>query len=227
MPDVDFYAILGVPQSVSDAELRSAYRRLVRRAHPDNGGNVDTFQLIQHAYRNVRATRTVIKPTVRESTTTKTRRRPDRWKRMVCWSCGMRTARRPLVVVLTKLDAPDQQVDLPYCDWCWSQRVNVRDRRMVSALQTATASSRVGFAVLVAALLGLVGMIGYLWLFFEPSHSLFVLLLTWAVIITLLVAGLWPISKRAIEIRQQADDFHQRLVDHPTVAKLLDHGYRL
>ncbi|RSM91694.1 J domain-containing protein [Kibdelosporangium aridum] len=226
MPDVDYYAILGVPQSVSDAELRSAYRRLVRRAHPDNGGNVDTFQLIQQAYRKVRATRTESRPATFQ-TTTKTRRRPDRWKRMVCWSCGMRTARRPLVVVLTKLDAPDQQVDLPYCDWCWSQRVNVRDRRMIPALQTATASSRVGFAVLVTALLGLVSMIGYLWLFFEPSHSLVTLFLMWAMIIGLLVAGLWPISKRALEIRQHASDFHQRLVDHPPIAKLLDLGYRL
>lgn len=227
MPDVDYYAILGVPQSVSDAELRSAYRRLVRRAHPDNGGNVDTFQLIQQAYRKVRATRTESKFATHQTTTTKTRRRPDRWKRMVCWCCGMRTARRPLVVVLTKLDAPDQQVDLPYCDWCWSQRVNVRDRRMISALQTATASSRVGFGMLVAALLGLVAMIGYLWLLFEPSHSLAVLVLAWVVIIALLVAGLWPISKRAAEIRQHAVDFHQRLVDHPPIAKLLDLGYRL
>jgi hypothetical protein len=227
MPDVDYYAILGVPQSVSDAELRSAYRRLVRRAHPDNGGNVDTFQLIQHAYRKVRATRTDHAPSAAPHTTTKTRRRPDRWKRMVCWSCGMRTARRPLVVVLTKLDAPDQQVDLPFCDWCWSQRVNVRDRQLLAALQTAVATSRVGFALLVTAFAGLVAMIVYLWFFFAPSHSLFLLLLMWTVIIGMLVVGMRPISKRASRIRQQARDFHERLIDHPPITTLLDHGYRL
>src|SRR5262249_116009 len=152
---------------------------LVRNAHPDNGGNVDTFQLIQQAYRKVRATRTDSKPTQSAATATKTRRRPDRWGRMVCWSCGMRTARRPLVGVLTKLDEPDQQVDLPYCDWCWSQRVNVRDRRLVSALQTAGAASRFGFALLLTAFVGLVAMIGYLWFFFAPADSLFMVFLLW------------------------------------------------
>lgn len=146
---------------------------------------------------------------------------------MICWSCGVRTARRPLVIVLTKLDVPEERVDLPYCDWCWSQRVNARDRRLVAALQTAGASSRLGFALLVAAFLGLVAMIGYLLFLFEPSHSLTLLFLLWATIITLLVLGMRPIVRRAVEIRRQAQDFHHRLLDHPPIAALLDHGYRL
>ncbi|ALG10978.1 J domain-containing protein [Kibdelosporangium phytohabitans] len=225
MPDVDYYAILGVPKSVSDAELRSAYRKLVRRAHPDNGGHVDTFQRIQHAYRKIRAARAEVKPATHR-TKTATRRRPERWGRMICWSCGMRTARRPMVVVLTKLDEPDQQVALPYCDWCWSQRVNVRDRRLVSALQTAGATSRIGFALVVLALLGLLTMIGYLRFLFAPSDPLAPVLVMWVLIIAVLAAGMWPIGKRAVEIRRAARDFHQRLVDHPPVNELLELGYR-
>ncbi|ONI87429.1 hypothetical protein ALI144C_08500 [Actinosynnema sp. ALI-1.44] len=225
MPDVDYYAILGVRESVSDVELRSAYRKLVRRAHPDNGGNADTFQRIQYAYRKIRATRTETKPAT-HPTTTATRRRPDRWKRMICWSCGTRPARRPMVVVLTKLDEPDQQIGLPYCDWCWSQRVNVRDRRLVSALQTAGAMSKIGFALVVLALLGLLTMIGYLRFLFSPSDPLAPVVLMWVVIVVVLAAGMWPIVKRALAIRRTARDFHQRLVDHPPVNELLDLGYR-
>nr|WP_042180629.1 DnaJ domain-containing protein [Kibdelosporangium sp. MJ126-NF4]CEL14486.1 hypothetical protein [Kibdelosporangium sp. MJ126-NF4]CTQ88851.1 hypothetical protein [Kibdelosporangium sp. MJ126-NF4] len=226
MPDVDYYAILGVPESVSDVELRSAYRKLVRRAHPDSGGNVETFQRIQSAYRKIRAARAASGPRA-QRTTTATRRRPDRWKRMICWSCGMRTARRPLVIVLTKLDEPDQQVGLPCCDWCWSQRVNVRDRRLVSALQTAGASSRAGFALLVTAFLSLVTMIVYLRFFFTAADSLVLLTLMWLIIIALLCLGMVPIARRALEIRRTALDFHQRLVDHPPINKLLELGYKL
>ena len=51
----DFYCkILGVSPSASEAEIRSAYRKLVSRAHPDITGNskasVERFLKIQEAY---------------------------------------------------------------------------------------------------------------------------------------------------------------------------------
>jgi hypothetical protein len=51
---IDPYRTLGVSASVSDGELRRAYRRLVQLHHPDhNGGSVQSaerFALIQEAY---------------------------------------------------------------------------------------------------------------------------------------------------------------------------------
>lgn len=50
----DPYAVLGVSPSASDAELRAAYRRLVRQHHPDhNNGSVESarrFEEVQEAY---------------------------------------------------------------------------------------------------------------------------------------------------------------------------------
>ncbi len=57
----DPYATLGVSATASDAELRSAYRRLVQLHHPDhNGGSADSarrFEEVQEAYAAVRQQR--------------------------------------------------------------------------------------------------------------------------------------------------------------------------
>lgn len=54
----DPYRTLGVTRSVSDEELRRAYRRLVQRHHPDhNGGSAESarrFEEIQAAYAEIR-----------------------------------------------------------------------------------------------------------------------------------------------------------------------------
>ncbi|HWD01823.1 MAG TPA: DnaJ domain-containing protein [Amycolatopsis sp.] len=50
MPEVDYYAVLGVGKSVSPAQLKAAYRRLAKTSHPDAGGTVGTFQLLREAY---------------------------------------------------------------------------------------------------------------------------------------------------------------------------------
>ena len=44
------YEILGVAQTASEAELRAAYRRLLRQAHPDMGGSSAILDLVNEAY---------------------------------------------------------------------------------------------------------------------------------------------------------------------------------
>lgn len=47
------YAVLGVPQDASDAELRTAYRRKLRQTHPDTGGHAAEFDRVQRAWEQV------------------------------------------------------------------------------------------------------------------------------------------------------------------------------
>lgn len=44
------YEVLGVDPSASDAELRKAYRRLLRQTHPDTGGDPAQFLAVQKAW---------------------------------------------------------------------------------------------------------------------------------------------------------------------------------
>lgn len=47
------YEILGVAADVGQAELRRAYRRLLRETHPDTGGDPARFRAVQEAWRRI------------------------------------------------------------------------------------------------------------------------------------------------------------------------------
>jgi curved DNA-binding protein len=46
----DHYTILGVSKTATPEEIKSAYRKLASKHHPDKGGDTATFQKIQTAY---------------------------------------------------------------------------------------------------------------------------------------------------------------------------------
>jgi DnaJ-domain-containing protein 1 len=46
----NYYAVLSVSRTATEAEIKAAYRRLVKQYHPDTGGQTDTTQLINQAY---------------------------------------------------------------------------------------------------------------------------------------------------------------------------------
>jgi len=50
----DPHLVLGVPRDADQAAIHAAYRRAVRRTHPDAGGSADAFDAVQVAYEKLR-----------------------------------------------------------------------------------------------------------------------------------------------------------------------------
>jgi len=46
----DFYSLLGVERTATEADIKTAYRKLAMKHHPDRGGDTATFQTITEAY---------------------------------------------------------------------------------------------------------------------------------------------------------------------------------
>lgn len=44
------YDDLGLPKGASGEEVKKAYRKAAHKTHPDKGGDVQKFQVVQHAY---------------------------------------------------------------------------------------------------------------------------------------------------------------------------------
>jgi len=47
---VDYYEVLGLVRSATDADIKAAHRRRVKETHPDIGGDAEEFKLVQAAY---------------------------------------------------------------------------------------------------------------------------------------------------------------------------------
>lgn len=48
-----YYKILEIPDNSSKSEIHSAYIRLAKRYHPDVGGDIEKFLVMQNAYNNI------------------------------------------------------------------------------------------------------------------------------------------------------------------------------
>ena len=50
MKNKNLYNILGLNSNAKKSEIKSAYRNLAKKYHPDTGGNKDKFLAIQSAW---------------------------------------------------------------------------------------------------------------------------------------------------------------------------------
>jgi curved DNA-binding protein CbpA len=53
MDTITFYSILGISESATLAEIKTAYREKTKLLHPDKGGSKELFQLINAAWQTL------------------------------------------------------------------------------------------------------------------------------------------------------------------------------
>lgn len=51
----DYYALLGIDYDAENPEIKRAYLRLAKEAHPDAGGSNEAMQQLNHAYKTLMA----------------------------------------------------------------------------------------------------------------------------------------------------------------------------
>lgn len=56
---LDAFAVLGVSKASKSAEIKKAYKKLLFQTHPDHGGDVEKFIVVNDAYRLIKKTRRV------------------------------------------------------------------------------------------------------------------------------------------------------------------------
>jgi DnaJ-class molecular chaperone len=56
-PEIEAYSVLGVSKSVSNDEVKRAYRKMAMKHHPDLGGDVLVIRNVTEAYQFLRKKR--------------------------------------------------------------------------------------------------------------------------------------------------------------------------
>ena len=99
---MDHYKALGVARSATEAEIKKAYRALVKEAHPDSGtpGDVERFRVLQNAYE------TLSPPERRRAYDATPTTTP------VSWTGGFEEPLVPFREVRLRRAAPPAQVDI-------------------------------------------------------------------------------------------------------------------
>lgn len=49
-PQKNYYDILGIDESASESDIKTAFRKLAMKHHPDKGGDAEQFKKINEAY---------------------------------------------------------------------------------------------------------------------------------------------------------------------------------
>ena len=62
------FSVLGVSEGASPEECKRAYRRLCRKYHPDNGGDIEMYERVQKAYEQSKAYKPLGKKMLRHQT---------------------------------------------------------------------------------------------------------------------------------------------------------------
>ena len=66
LQDTNIYSVLGLDPSVSDAEVKRAYKNLAMQLHPDKGGDTELFQQLTDAYEKILEKRGLSKKNINE-----------------------------------------------------------------------------------------------------------------------------------------------------------------